>query len=90
MEIRVFTTIKGKKIYAAIVTGGMEISEIMKEVARFKHDKIGTQYTYNVGFINRYTDELDGLWFYSWDTDYDYTPCIAMWSGDLGVNKFGY
>ena len=82
-QIRVFTTEQGQKIYAFIDLshGGYTVDEIMREIARFKHDKLDTKYTYNIGYINRYTDDLDGLWFYSWDTDYDYIPCIAFWEG---------
>ena len=87
-EIRVFTTEKGKKIYAFISLRdvreeGHTLEEMMREVARVKHDKIGTTYNYKVGYINRYKKGLDGLWFCSWYADNNYIPCIAMWKGKV-------
>ena len=86
-EIRVFTTEKGKKIYAVINSEklycslGLSFDEIMEAVARFKHDKIGTLYNIRKGSINRYKDGLDGLWFCPQGLDDIY--CIACWKGDL-------
>lgn len=88
-EIRVFTALNGnKKLYAFIsLRNGREkghsFDEIIEAVARVKHDKIGTLYNFRVGFINRYTDGVDGLWFIPQYAGLDCTRCWVCWKGKL-------
>ena len=71
----------GKKVYA--VTGHTyvgtrgSIQMAKEEVARFKHEKVGTKYYACKMFIAPYKKGMDGL--YLDDIGINAEPCVMVW-----------
>lgn len=83
--VRVFNTLvgdkkTGKKVYAVTGISTKDSKQVQKakdEVARFKHDKIGTEYYATPMVIAPYKDGLDGI--YPRMSGVIGEPCVMVW-----------